>query len=155
MVCHIDSSMHAKFGSLLTKLTYSENGMSLGALHKLFFMVANHYFLLYVWHNSNLAKQSENNFLTKLVSNNSCGRNTGRHFLAGNSNMKKQVLSWCGVWVPPALPNFQLLSLRKNKIASLTEKIFFLKDSRFLYTEKTACQIDFGEENELPVPAES
>ena len=68
MVCHIDLSMHTQFGNLLTKLTYSENCMSLGALKKLLFMVANHYFLLYVWHNSNLAKQSENIFLTKLVS---------------------------------------------------------------------------------------
>ena len=68
MVCHIDSSMHAEFGNLLTKLTYSENCMPLGALQKLFFIVANHWFLLYVWHNSNLAKHPENNFLTKLVS---------------------------------------------------------------------------------------
>ena len=68
MVCHIDFSMHAVFGNLLTKLTYSENCMSLGALQNLLLMVANHYFLLYVWHSSNLAKQPAHNFLTKLVS---------------------------------------------------------------------------------------
>ena len=69
LIAHIlpHKADHAVFGSLLTKLTYSENCMSLGALQKLLFMVANHYFLLYVLHNSNLGKQSETNFLTKLI----------------------------------------------------------------------------------------